>query len=173
MLPVSSSNIFQRCSQAKLHPTLLIIQVGNMLYTDSSLSGSQVKSTYTSSWFSATNSTTAIVCAHTIHSAHTELRPLCFKEHKITYPDLENWYSYSMKWALTETNYGKTLILCFHILHFPQSYKLYVQSWQNTHKNNVSQILCFPTFYAILCSPRQNIKSGFYFILTEKIACMS
>ena len=43
MLSVTSSDIFQGHSQASLPAIVLLIQVGNMFCTDSSLTGSQVK----------------------------------------------------------------------------------------------------------------------------------
>jgi len=45
MLSVTSSDIFQGHSQANLPAIVLLIQLGNMFCTDSSLTGSQVKST--------------------------------------------------------------------------------------------------------------------------------
>jgi len=64
---------------------------------------------------------------------------------------------------LTETNYGKTLILQSHTVFSAILHTLWSQ--KNAQKK-VSQILCFPAFYTAVCGPSKHVKLRFYFILT-------
>jgi hypothetical protein len=61
--------------------------------------------------------------------------------------------------------YSKTLISCSQILCFLEFSTLFVSSWPNAHKYNVSWILQFPTSFATIRWSPQNVKLGFYCIL--------
>jgi hypothetical protein len=61
----------------------------------------------------------------------------------------------------------------FLCLMFSATLRTFVRSQPNPHKNNVSEILHFPKFYAIFCGPFKTLNQGFIAYHSKNTKCQT